>query len=75
MIKWITKKRIGPFSVLPGDQIILRFDGEPVLTHEVEDRGTIDQVAIIKVEDALGFEYGIGGIFGKEKEWANSLHP
>jgi len=67
-MKWLKKEKIRPIYTQPGDSVILSDDDGVLLTEEITERMTIDEVGIFEFKDEFEMESGIGGIFGKSKD-------
>lgn len=71
MYKILTKSKVSPINIMPGDTIELRYSelGKPdrFVRRDIEKYMVIDTLIIVELENELGLEVGIGGFFGKEK--------
>ena len=70
MFKWLDKKKIEPVYVEAGDTFILDIEDEhgnreTLLTENITQSLTIDEIGIFTFKNEFDMLEGIGGIFGK----------
>lgn len=70
MIKERARKEVRPYTLMPGDTFELKFrpafgDEVILLEEPIEEKRTINEVAVFEVEDEFGFKNGLFGIFGE----------
>lgn len=72
MIDWMTRKKVAPIHVMPGDTVHLTYHGadgrKEEVTSEITETQIIDTMAVGVFKDELGMESGVVAVMGKEKE-------
>ena len=64
MVKFLSKQKIHPLPVKPGDTISLIYNNNTLLTCPVHVSVEINEVGAFEFENEFDMARGIGGVFG-----------